>query len=1433
MEKRGIALIGGIVIGFVVVAIVSLTVFSFNLLGNGEGDEGVAGSEDSVEWVEVDRDGDGGVDEVVQVDSVGVVVSTSGGGSSSSGGGSSSSSGSVCVADCSGKICGDDGCSGSCGTCLDNETCSENVCVVLPSCVNESGCPVDYYENNSCLSDDVVRDFNNFSCVEEQCVINISVEFVEDCEDGLFCTGVESCSDGSCVSSGEPCDDGVGCTIDSCDEANDVCNNVPDDDVCIGDKPECNESVCVAGVGCDYLPSGCEVCDVVNMPVDLLVGTSLLILPVAGGSFIDGGTADAVRGLDNLMGPSLGDAPDVGAYELGLGVPWHGPRNFTDLLVYGLPDGWSVVENRSEQFGLIGDYLDLGAFSNVDNNDFRLLITRDNPRAFILVVFEEMSGGVRWIEYENYLVGDVELIEKKEFRDGLGATIVQRDGNVNLLGVRVDGEGILKVVGGVDAGDFDINVQNDFYTFIRSLYYAWYLQDAVSPPIDIDFVAPLEYGVDSVGSDASYIDDDAVVPGILYGDVTLTSASITWDVEGDVNLNANASMKFRRQGEIEWRDAMDLFRVNFTDDDWPFESVNYLSGSIFHLSPGTVYEINVSLLDSDGGSETRVATFTTRSISKIVNPRMLIEVRDSDDINNLVENALPGDTFLFHGGNYNYDVEDDEWEIPDVDGTYENPILLRQYGDGDVKFDGLIISGDYTWIDGFTTDGGYFNGSENFGTVDDKEYISIMTFGYVEGVTLTRNSVSGAVTCIVLKGSNWLTLDNKLAGLQDGRPWLYWHTGNCVVHRETGHVTAFNDIFNASDAVDDGERNMDIHNNLIHDIVDDCLPLDRAWDNYRVWENLCASTRSGFSFQPINGGPWYIFRNQVSGTFEVVFKMRGVFGAKVIVGNTLAVGSRVVQHGEELFDPASIFINNFWGFYNPNNSPLLDVYNLDNPGDPDYRNLSLLRLWDYNRYDVSDPNRVFNGVDFLTLSQIQSHGIDLNSELVDVGDCVAPLGASSSGGFFMNAVDFVVDGILVVVDAVVEVVEVSVDFVFGDSDDEVVVVDEIVLDDDEIVLEDDEVVLDEDLVDEVIDKGARIICVDNDNDGYNVTTTSEGVALTGNLLKEFFSKVLNSPEEVVDCGVEDCDDLNADVNPSVEEVCGDGVDNDCDGVVDCVDEEVVERNVLTGCGVISEAGDYKLVNDVSSEGTCFTIDAENVELDCGGFEISYGNSAEGYGVYSDKDSTSVKNCVINEGNVEVNGKHGIWYNGVDSGLIEGNEVNTIGVRSRALMYNELVSNTAVINNNFVAGDSITVEFTNSDNNEFSDNDVVSKYHNDGGIWIQGNKGSDNNVFNNNKITIFGGNSEGMIVGSSSYNIFDNLIIEMLGISDYAIEIVGDSYDNVFSNLDINAVALDSKGIFIGEGKSNTSISDSIITATQGIDIYVGVNVEMGSFFEVG
>ncbi|MEE8523783.1 MAG: hypothetical protein V3T72_07605 [Thermoanaerobaculia bacterium] len=68
----------------------------------------------------------------------------------------------------------------------------------------------------------------------------------DDCADGLFCNGTETCVAGSCQA-GTPvdCDDGVSCTADSCNEATDACDNVP------------NDGVCDNGLFCD----GAETCD--------------------------------------------------------------------------------------------------------------------------------------------------------------------------------------------------------------------------------------------------------------------------------------------------------------------------------------------------------------------------------------------------------------------------------------------------------------------------------------------------------------------------------------------------------------------------------------------------------------------------------------------------------------------------------------------------------------------------------------------------------------------------------------------------------------------------------------------------------------------------------------------------------------------------------------------------------------------------------------------------------------------------------------------------------------------------------------------------------------------------------------------------------------------------------------------------------------------
>ena len=107
-----------------------------------------------------------------------------------------------CVPNCEGLVCGDDGCGGSCGSCVDSDDpCMDSVCwagTCNSVAINEGSCD----DGNACTSDDV-------------CTDGVCVGEAMDCEDDNECT-TNWCNQGHCMM--EPSEDeacALSITIDS------------------------------------------------------------------------------------------------------------------------------------------------------------------------------------------------------------------------------------------------------------------------------------------------------------------------------------------------------------------------------------------------------------------------------------------------------------------------------------------------------------------------------------------------------------------------------------------------------------------------------------------------------------------------------------------------------------------------------------------------------------------------------------------------------------------------------------------------------------------------------------------------------------------------------------------------------------------------------------------------------------------------------------------------------------------------------------------------------------------------------------------------------------------------------------------------------------------------------------------------------------------
>ena len=125
----------------------------------------------------------------------------------------------LCQPDCTGKSCGDDGCGGSCGTCVTNTSCTANKCVCTLNCSDANTCTDDTCDAKGCINTANTatcstgsKCTSNDKCAAKVCTAGPAVT----CNDSSACT-TDSCNAASgCVFTTIKCDDGNACTNDTC-----------------------------------------------------------------------------------------------------------------------------------------------------------------------------------------------------------------------------------------------------------------------------------------------------------------------------------------------------------------------------------------------------------------------------------------------------------------------------------------------------------------------------------------------------------------------------------------------------------------------------------------------------------------------------------------------------------------------------------------------------------------------------------------------------------------------------------------------------------------------------------------------------------------------------------------------------------------------------------------------------------------------------------------------------------------------------------------------------------------------------------------------------------------------------------------------------------------------------------------------------------------
>lgn len=474
---------------------------------------------------------------------------------------------------------------------------------------------------------------------------------------------------------------------------------------------------------------------------------------------------------------------------------------------------------------------------------------------------------------------------------------------------------------------------------------------------------------------------------------TLHCLGFEWNIRGDENRNGRVAIRYRRVGEPNWREAMDLLRIKgeqvaTSNPKWAYTCGNLYAGSILFLEPGTKYEVRLALSDPDNGP-TPVAeqhlVVPTKSEPKPFDGGRRLHVYPPDhkgakqeptfaDLAAAYAKAEPGDQVLLHAGTYG-----GSFTLSKV-AARDKPIVLRDAGDGEVVFQGNP-NGKVTREPIKGTDQFHWHENANCLDVSGAAYLWIegLAFrhydfaihcgdqGTTRGLTVRHcrfedNGWSAVIIRSVAARDVWIA-DCVFRGTQgtwhrdEAKPFPYkavWAVGqgtdvcyNLAQNHKDGLSIFQGASLPPSDKFERFETKIsavDFHHNDVGQSSDD-NEADGGQHNVRFFCNRFVDQHVGLSAQPFYGGPCYFVRNvQYNVTRGVVFKLNVEPAGVLILHNTSVSYGKLNDTGVAIITPGTnvhVHNNLFLGIA----GPTLKAGVLE----------AATSTWDHNGYTVVGP----------------------------------------------------------------------------------------------------------------------------------------------------------------------------------------------------------------------------------------------------------------------------------------------------------------------------------------------------------------------------------------------------------------------------------------------------------------------------------------------